>query len=120
MLKVKEKRFMFGETYHMIETVDTKGKRSEQWIAENSEAMTDTLEDPALLELASGCNTDKDKNRKNLKIAGINVVTYPCGVILSMEELFGSESLSQVLLPVYSLMNRPTIRQSVKGNACCR
>ena len=100
----------------MIEAIDTQGKRAEQWVAENSEVGGETLEDPALLDLASGCNTDKDKYRRNSKIAGVNVVTYPCGVILSMEELFGSESLSQVLLPIHSLMNRPSIRQNVKGN----
>ena len=38
-----------------------------------------------------------------------------CGIILSIEELFGSESLSQVLLPIYALMNIPVIRQDVKG-----
>ena len=107
---------MFGEKYVLVETVDTRGRRVEQWVAENSNVANTELDDPALLELAEGCNTDKDKFARRTKIAGVNVVSFPCGIILSIEELFGSESLSQVLLPVYSLMNLPAIRQDVKGD----
>ena len=114
-LKPKERRFMFGQYYLLIETVDGRGKRVEQWVAEAANVETNQLEDPALLELAEGCNTDKDKFSRRTKIAGINVVTFPCGTILSVEELFGSESLSQVLLPIYSLMNIKVIRDHVRG-----
>lgn len=44
-----------------------------------------------------------------------NVVSFPCGILLSIEELFGSVSLSQVPLPIYSLMNLDAIRNNVKG-----
>ena len=107
---------MFGEKYLLVETVDARGRRVEQWVAEKSNVGDAQLDDPALIELAEGCNTDKDKFARRTKIAGINVVSFPCGIILSIEELFGSESLSQVLLPVYSLMNIPAIRQNVKGD----
>ena len=113
--KVLDKRFMFGEQYLLMETTDANGKRRERWVAEQAEGNITELVDPALDELAKGCNTDKDKFKRKTKIAGINVVTFPCGTILSVEELFGCESLSQVLLPVYSLMSLPSLRDSVKG-----
>ena len=115
-IKVKEKRFMFGENYLLIENTDSRGRRVEQWVAENADGENVHLDDPALMELADGCNTDKDKYTRRTKIAGVNVVSYPCGIILSIEELYGSESLSQVLLPIYGLMSLPAIRQDVKGN----
>ena len=98
-----------------METTDANGKRRERWVAEQAEGNITELVDPALDELAKDCNTDKDKFKRKTKIAGINVVTFPCGTILSVEELFGCESLSQVLLPVYSLMSLPSLRDSVKG-----
>ena len=110
---------MYGEQYLLIETVDPNGRRCEQWVADQAMADQTELVDPALDELAKGCNTDKDRYKRKTKIAGINVVTFPCGTILSIEELFGCESLSQVLLPVYSLMNLPSLRQSVQGNFRC-
>ena len=106
---------MFGENYLLIETINARGRRVEQWIAEAPTLNVHQLEDPSLLELAGGCNTDKDKFSRKTKIAGVNVVTFPCGIILSIEELFGSESLSQVLLPIYSLMKIQTIREQVQG-----
>ena len=113
--QIKESRFMFGERYLLVENLDARGRRAEQWVAENSSTENLQLEGPSLLELADGCNTDKDKYTRKTKIARVNVVSYPCGIILSIEELFGSESLSQVLLPIYALMNIPVIRQDVKG-----
>ena len=107
---------MFGEQYLLMETTDVNGKRCEQWVAEQAKGNKTNLVDPALDELAKGCNTDKDKYKRKTKVAGMNIVSFPCGTILSIEELFGCESLSQVLLPLYSLMSFSTLRQSVKGS----
>ena len=107
---------MFGEQYLLMETTDVNGRRREQWVAEQAKGNKTKLVDPALDELAKGCNTDKVKYKRKTKVAGMNIVSFPCGTILSIEELFGCKSLSQVLLPVYSLMSFPTLRQSVKNS----
>ena len=39
-LKPKERRFMFGQYYVLIETVDGRGKRVEQWVAEAANVET--------------------------------------------------------------------------------
>ena len=106
---------MFGEKYVLIASLDSSGKKKEQWVVENRIDQPTEYIDPSLVEPAGNCNTDKDKYVRKSKIAGINIVSYPCGTILSMEELFGSESLSQVLLPVQSLMKYEAIRDNVKG-----
>jgi hypothetical protein len=53
---------------------------------------------------------------------GMNIVVFPCGNILAIDELYGSESLSQVLLPVYNLMKLPTMMEDISvlihDNAC--
>jgi hypothetical protein len=53
---------------------------------------------------------------------GVNIVTYPCGTILSVSELYGSESLSQVFLPIHELMSHKTMQDNIKcflhDNAC--
>jgi hypothetical protein len=46
--------------------------------------------------------------------SGVNIVTYPCGFILSVSELYCSESLSQVFLPIHELMSYPTMQNNVK------
>lgn len=108
---------MFGETYNLFEA-NEKDDHVERWVqANSSKEKAAELIDPELEKLAVDCRTDKDRKVKKTKIAGINVVCFPCGTILSMEELFGSESLSQVLLPINSLMANESIRKDVKG-AC--
>ena len=74
--QIKESRFMFGERYLLVENLDARGRRAEQWVAENSSTENLQLEDPSLLELADGCNTDKDKYTRKTKIAGVNVWHY--------------------------------------------
>ena len=55
--QIKESRFMFGERYLLVENLDARGRRAEQWVAENSSTENLQLEDPSLLELADGCKT---------------------------------------------------------------
>ena len=105
---------MFGQQYLLMQTHDGHGNRTEQWVLDDHK--DSNMVDPALLKLAHGCNTSKDKHFRKTKIAGINVVSRPCGIILSMEELYGSESLSQVLLPIHSLMKMPSVKDNVKGH----
>ena len=107
---------MFGKIYHLVNENDCNGKYVERWIlADATVAKAQEVVDPDLEKLAVDCRTDKDKNVVKTKIAGINVVCFPCGTILSMQELFGSESLSQVLLPIHDLMSSSTLRRDVKG-----
>ena len=62
---------MFDENYSLVETVDARGKRKEQWVAKVSDSQNGTLVDPALPELQESCNTDKDKFTRKSKIAGM-------------------------------------------------
>ena len=108
---------MFGKTYHLLKARNTNGSITERWVEQDKVADAGELVDPELVRLAVDCKTDKDRIVKRTKIAGINVVSFPCGTILSMEELFGSESLSQVLLPIHSLMRCESLRNDVKGKS---
>ena len=112
--------------------LSTNGDRQESWIPEKgfnddplaykSPAFADISKEAIEVEKLSGCNTSKDKIVRRNKTAGINIIVFPCGTILSMDELFGSESLSQVLLPLYSLFEDSDLRKDVKvlihDNAC--
>ena len=42
------------------------------------------------------CNTEKTKSRFYHRTGGVLVMAKPCGVIVSMVEIFGGESVSQV------------------------
>ena len=123
---------MFGTDYQHIRWLTIDGRVEETWIpidgfCINSQAhklptFNDAFVDPELVEISSSCNTSKEKQVRRKKIAGINVVSFPYGTILSVEELYGSESLSQVLLPVHQLMKIESIRNNVRvlihDNAC--
>ena len=68
---------MFGENYSLVEAVDARGKRREQWVADISDSQNGTLVDPALVELAVSCNTDKDKfTRKTKMLCRFHVVSF--------------------------------------------
>ena len=105
---------MFGGNYSLIQTCDSNGNQVEKWVLDG-QPMPKIVIDPAVQILANGRNTDKDKYVRKTKIAGVNIVSRPCGIILSMEELYGCESLSQVLLPIHALMKTPSIKKEVKG-----
>ena len=130
--QIVETRLMYGTMYHLVRWISIDGTREESWLpvdgfhinpkAYKLPSVKDNLLDPGLEEIATGCNTSKEKFVRRLKIAGINIVSFPCGIILSVDELYGSESLSQVLLPIYSLMKDAGLREDVKvlihDNAC--
>jgi hypothetical protein len=42
------------------------------------------------------CNTTKDKGCKNATSAGLLAVGWSCGIVIHLQELYGSESLSQL------------------------
>ena len=118
---------MFGNKYNLVKWYTLKGDRKECWVTESGSQSKETaipsdLPDPEIAELVDSCNTSKDKRFRRVKIAGVNIVTFPCGQILSVDQLYGSESLSQVLLPVYALMKNPELKSNVKtiihDNAC--
>ena len=107
----------------------TDGKREEAWVPKLGFDINPLAYDipsldvdPEDNELAFSCNTSKDKHVQRTKIAGVNIVSFPCGTIVDVQELYGSESLSQVLLPLHGLMKIPSIKRDVKvlihDNAC--
>ena len=130
-LQIIDRRKMFGIEYELVKWFTLKGERKECWVPSeglsvNASAfsMPDFTEvsDPDNLELQESCNTSKEKHVSRVKTAGVNIVTFPCGQILSVDPLFGSESLSQVLLPLHALMKEPSLKRDVKilvhDNAC--
>lgn len=53
------------------------------------------------------CGTEKGKHKcKNHRTAGILVMERPCGVVLDVKELFGSESKSQVYAHIHNLLSK--------------
>ena len=132
VVQVVDTKCIHGTKYFRVRWLSTNGGRKESWIPEvgfkvnplayKSSTFADISKEADEVEKLSGCNTSKDKMVRRQKIAGINIVVFPCGTILSMDELFGCESLSQVLLPLYSLFEDPSLRRDVKvlmhDNAC--
>lgn len=67
-----------------------------EWVPEHEIFDLDKAELPTSTE-ARSCNTRKDRDkRKNRHTCGIFIGCFPCGVCLIYDELFGSESISQV------------------------
>ena len=63
------------------------------------------IKTPGLLS----CNTEKTKSRFYHRTGGVLVMAKPCGVIVSMAEIFGGESVSQVAEVIeYYLQNCAT------------
>ena len=59
---------MFGENYLLIENTDSRGRRVEQWVAENAGVENIHLDDPALLELAEGAILTKTSTQGEQKL----------------------------------------------------
>ena len=130
--QIIDSKMLCGTKYHLVRWLDCAGNREESWIPAagfhfNPSAYNLPIVDGDFLnnedyEMWIGCNTSKDKLVRRQKIAGMNIVCFPCGTILSVDELYGSESLSQVLLPLYSLFKDEGLRNDVTvllhDNAC--
>ena len=63
------------------------------------------------------CNTKKDKVRFHKRTAGILVGGYPCGTMIFVKEIFGSESISQVSKTLDEIMS-PSINCIAYDDAC--
>ena len=55
-------------------------------------------------EVSCGTRKSRDKRVKRHTV-GLFVVAYPCGVVVVCDELFGSESISQVWADCFGLYN---------------
>ena len=125
-----------GETeYCLVRWLAKEGKQQECWVPAagltvsrkahtlaNVQKAASTDIDDEVASLATDCNTAKDKKTRRIKVAGVNILTYPCGQILAVDELYGSESLTQVLIPLFNLMCIPQMQDDVQvlvhDNAC--
>lgn len=134
-MQIINEQTYYGSTYCLVRWIAPGGMQNECWIPEeglsvNRKAHTmkkvlteECLStDQELQSLSMSCNTSKEKKMVKSKIAGVNILVFPCGHILGVQELFGSESLTQVLLPLYELMKMPGMIDDVKvfihDNAC--
>ena len=92
---------MYGKTYNLIRWLSLDGKREETWVPAcglnvdpKAYSMPKIPENMPLFEnidYDSPCNTSKEKHVRRQKIAGMNIILFPCGTILSVDELFGSD-----------------------------
>ena len=128
-LQVVGSRIIYGTEYKLLRWMSGDGKIEEAWIPSTGFDVNPTAFDVPTMEvesesseLAFSCNTSKEKNVQRQKIAGVNIVSFPCGTIVDVQELYGSESLTQVLLPLHTLMKIPSIKNDVRvlihDNAC--
>ena len=123
------------DEYCLVRWLGKSGQSKECWVAAEGltiskkahimakiQAETFTCVDDETVNLESSCNTSKEKNLRKTKVAGVNILVFPCGYILGFDELFGSESLTQVLLPLAKLMQQPRMLDDIKvfvhDNAC--
>lgn len=74
--------------------------------ADEDEDEDETWEEDPVLTRPLVCNTHKGTgaDEKRARTAGALYVASPCGVVLAMWELFGSESLSQVFLSLLTFL----------------
>lgn len=75
--------------------------------------------DDGLVQDSSGkkrqlvCGTEKGQHKcKNYRTAGILVMERPCGIVINVNELFGSESKSQVYAHIHNLLEKPQFDQT--------
>ena len=68
------------------------------------------------------CNTRKSRDKRERRhTVGLLVGAYPCGTIVIFDELYGSESISQVygiLIEYFSNLTDPTIKEFLYDDCC--
>ena len=96
----------YGSSEAQIEILETKTVNGIEYITVSCREETFTL--PACsLQVSENayfmknidehsCNTEKTKSRFYHRTGGILVMAKPCGIIVSLDEIFGAESVSQV------------------------
>ncbi|XP_044181754.1 uncharacterized protein LOC114956987, partial [Acropora millepora] len=122
-------------TLHLLDVVEFGQRRSElqlltgkrtendgfpvgQSIVSSSGFAIENVDD-CLVQDSSGkkrqlvCGTEKGKHKcKNYRTAGILVMERPCGIVINVNELFGSESKSQVYAHIHNLLEKPQFDQT--------
>ena len=87
-----------GETFYYLSWGKSNGEDQprNKWVGESFFSLAS--EDGDLLsQIDSSCNTKKTKDRRDRRHScGILVGTKPCGTVVLFNELYGSESLTQV------------------------
>ena len=119
--KVKKTKRVGGTKYHLLSW--NQENSPENWVSEdilNIVAYNDVVDSSE-----KSCNTLKSRDKWDKRhTVGILVTAKPCGIIVLYEELFGSESLTQVynFLVQYvanlSEDGRNKINQIVYDDAC--
>ena len=106
---VKHTKKIGNTKYHYLKWGTEKGG---QWLDEDYFKVV--TEDGEVSTMAAtpvvSCGTRKSRDKRVKRhTVGLFVVAYPCGVVVVCNELFGSESISQVkitlLQPFHNLLN---------------
>ncbi|XP_019627743.1 PREDICTED: uncharacterized protein LOC109472414 [Branchiostoma belcheri] len=102
-------------------TVTTEGKENSGFAVEekNDVLVSHNGEQPREIN----CNTKKDRNgvRLNAITAGVLAFIRPCNIIVSLNELFGSESKTQVYGHLHNLMSKKEMEKTgfvIYDDAC--
>ena len=119
--KIKHTKTIGGVEYHFLQW---DGETSGNWFGEDFFSILS--EDGELvknIEMDSSCNTRKSRDKRERRhTVGVFVGAYPCGNIVVWDELFGSESISQVygILMEFlgNLSNKEKIEQCLYDDAC--
>jgi hypothetical protein len=85
------------------------GEESRQWLHEDFFKILDDFGDVMSAAVETSCKTRKSRDkRENGHTVGVLVGAMPCGTVVFIDELYGSESISQVygiLLDFYSKLS---------------
>ena len=107
-----------GSKYHYLSWGGGKGGKwlSQDWfeIANEDGDLTSTVE-------VNSCNTRKSRDKRERRhTVGIFLGSYPCGIIGLWDEVYGSESISQVYSIVleYLSSTRHNVRTILYDDAC--
>lgn len=95
--KIKHVKRAGDEVYYYLSWGDEKVKGN-PWKGKNFFALaSEDGEIVSLLDEDKSCNTKKTKDKRERRhTVGIMVGTKPCGIVVLFEEIYGSESLTQV------------------------
>lgn len=118
--KIKHTKKIGESVIHKLSWGDEPGA---EWISDDFFKLLDDQGEILESTVSTSCNTRKSRDkRQNVHSVGVFTGAYPCGVIVLGDELYGSESISQVygLLTDWlsSLSDKTKLKQILYDDMC--
>lgn len=118
--KIKHSKTIGETVIHKLSWGDEPGA---EWISEDFFKLLDDNGEITESTESTSCNTRKSRDkRQNVHSVGVFTGAYPCGVIVLGDELYGSESISQVygILTDWlnSLSDKTKLKQILYDDMC--